>query len=196
MTDRENPYILAVNEVIIMHKQNVLYYVKRFAPPVVLLLLGMILTFSPDSATTLLVQIIGWVLILTAGGLGISAVAMPGGMVAKVLGAVICGVSGICMVSHPLSLAAWLGRIIGFLLLIQGVQNILYQKSLRNSMFLPILTALVGAVLVALPMTTSRLVFTIAGIVVLIIGGVMLVDRIHHPAGLQEPEDPNIIDAL
>lgn len=179
-----------------MHKCNFLYHVKRFAAPVSLLLLGLILTFSPDSATTLLVQILGWLLIAGAAAFAVSAVALPGGTVSKVIGAVICGVSGLWMVSNPLSLAAWLGRIIGFLLLIQGVQNIIYQKTLRNTIFLPVLTAVVGAVLVVLPMTTSRLVFTIAGIVVLIIGALMLVDRIRHPAGLQEPEDPNIIDAL
>ena len=179
-----------------MHKCNFLYHVKRFAAPVSLLLLGLILTFSPDSATTLLVQILGWLLIAGAAAFAVTAVAVPGGTVSKVIGAVICGVSGLWMVSNPLSLAAWLGRIIGFLLLIQGVQNIIYQKTLRNTIFLPVLTAVVGAVLVVLPMTTSRLVFTIAGIVVLIIGTLMLVDRIRHPSALQEPEDPNIIDAL
>ena len=179
-----------------MHKQNFLYYARRLLTPVILILLGLILTFSPDSATTLLIKIIGWVLLAAALGLGISAVAVPGGTAGKVLGAVICGVSGIYMVTHPLDLAAWFGRLIGVLLLIQGIQNILYQRLRGSTVFLPILTAVVGAVLLILPMTTSRLVFTIIGIVVLIIGGLMLVDRIRHPAGLQEPEDPNIIDAL
>ena len=179
-----------------MNKQNFLYYVKRFAAPVILLLLGMVLTFSPDSATTLLVQIIGWVLIAAAAALAMGAITIPGAMVSKVIGAVLCGCSGIWMVTNPLSLAAWLGRIIGFLLLLQGLQNIIYQKAMQNSLFLPVLTAVVGAVLVALPMTTSRLVFTIAGIVVMIIGGIMLAQRIHDRRNLQEPEDPNIIDAL
>ena len=179
-----------------MHKHNFLYYARRFLTPVILILLGLILTFSPDSATTLLIQVIGWVLAAAAAGLAISAVVQPGGTTGKVLGAVICGVSGIYMVTHPLELAAWFGRLIGILLLIQGIQNILYQRMRSGTVFLPILTAVIGAVLLVLPMTTSRLVFTIIGIIVLVIGGLMLVDRIRHPAGLQEPEDPNIIDAL
>ena len=179
-----------------MRKQNFLYYVRRFLTPVILILLGLILTFSPDSATTLLIRIIGWVLVAAAAGLGISAVALPGGTTGKVLGAVVCGVSGIYMVTHPLDLAAWFGRLIGILLLIQGIQNILYQRLRSGTVLLPILTAVVGTVLLVLPMTTSRLVFTIIGIIVLILGALMLVDRIRHPAGLQEPEDPNIIDAL
>ena len=188
--------ILAVNEVIIVRKQNFFYYLKRFLTPVVLILLGLILTFSPDSATTLVVQVIGWCLIAAAVGLGISAVFLPGAMVSKVLGVVLCGGSGIFMVMNPLVLAAWLGRLIGILLLLQGIQDILYQRIRMGSLLLPILTAVVGAVLVVLPMTTSRLVFTAAGVVVLIIGILMLVDRIRRPAGLDEPDDPNIIDAL
>ena len=179
-----------------MHKQNFLYYVKRFLPPAILILLGLILTFSPDSATTLLIQIIGWVLILVGVGLGASAVALPGAMVSKVLGTLIFGGTGIYMVTNPLHLAAWFGRLIGILLLIQGIQDIIYQKTRMGSIFLPVLTAVVGTVLMVLPMTTSRLVFIIAGVVVLLIGIFMLVDRLRHPAGLNEPEDPNIIDAL
>lgn len=179
-----------------MHKQNFLYYARRLLTPVILILLGLILTFSPDSATTLLIKIIGWVLVAVTAGLAISAVVWPGGTTGKVLGAVFCGVSGIYMVTHPLDLAAWFGRLIGILLLIQGIQNILYQRLRSGTVLLPILTAVVGTVLLVLPMTTSRLVFTIIGIIVLILGALMLVDRLRHPAGLREPEDPNIIDAL
>ena len=179
-----------------MYKQNFLYYVKRFLPPVILILLGLILCFSPDSATTLLIRIIGWVLIVVAVGLGASAVALPGSMVSKVLGTLIFGGAGIFMVTNPLILAAWFGRLIGILLLIQGIQDILYQKVRMGSVFLPILTAVVGTVLMVLPMTTSRLVFMIAGVVVLLIGIFMLVDRLRRGPGFDEPEDPNIIDAL
>ena len=196
LTDRRNVDILAVNEVTHMMKRNFLYYLKRFATPVILLLLGLVLTFSPDSATALLIKIIGWVLIAVAGGLAVSAIAIPGAMVSKVLGALLCGLGGNWMVTHPLELAAWFGRLIGILLLLQGIQDIMYQRIRTGTVLLPVLTALVGAVLLVLPMTTSRLVFTIAGIVVLIIGTLMLVDRIRRPAGLHEPEDPNIIDAL
>ena len=178
-----------------MRKQNFLYSLKRFLPPVILILLGLILTFSPDSATILLVQIIGWVLITAAIGIAASLL-IPGSLFSKVLGVTLCGIAGIWMVTNPLSLAAWFGRLIGILLLIQGIQDIVYQRVLRSSLFLPILTAVVGAVLTALPMTTSRVVFIAAGIVVLIIGVLMLVERLRHPASLEEPDDPNIIDAL
>ena len=45
-------------------------------------------------------------------------------------------------------------------------------------------------------MTASRLVFTLCGIAVLVIGGMMLFDRIRGRRWLNEGDDPNIIDAL
>ena len=54
----------------------------------------------------------------------------------------------------------------------------------------------IGAILILLPMTTSRVVFSICGLVVLLIGIVMLVDRIRKRRLLEPKDDPNIIDAL
>ena len=55
---------------------------------------------------------------------------------------------------------------------------------------------IVTSILILLPMTASRLVFTLCGIAVLVIGGVMLLDRIRGRRWLHEGDDPNIIDAL
>jgi len=54
----------------------------------------------------------------------------------------------------------------------------------------------IGAVLILLPMTASRLVFTLCGIAVLVIGGIMFFDRIRGRRWIHEGDDPNIIDAL
>ena len=59
-----------------------------------------------------------------------------------------------------------------------------------------VVTAAIGAILILLPMTTSRVVFSICGLVVLLIGIVMLVDRIRKRRLLEPKDDPNIIDAL
>ena len=50
--------------------------------------------------------------------------------------------------------------------------------------------------LILLPMTASRLVFSLCGAVVAVIGVVMLVDRIRSRRWLDNGDDPNIIDAL
>ena len=180
-----------------MNKTDFMSLVKLLITPVVLMILGVVLLVCPDSATTILVRILGWLLIAVAVGLGIWAVAVPGSIVSRVLGAAIFGLAGIWMVTHPLGLAVWLGRLVGILLLIQGLQDIIYIRSLHASLFLPLLTAVAGIILVVLPMTTSRLVFRGSGAVVLIIGGYMLFDRLRNRSRLQGPPDnPNIIDAL
>ena len=171
-------------------------WIKWLLTPCVLILLGLVLIFCPDSAAALLVQIIGWLLIAVGAGFVAAAVANRGGLFGKLLAAAAFLAVGGWMVHTPLSLAEWIGRFLGVLLMIQGIQDILYLRIRHGSLFLPILTAILGAVLVVLPMTTSRLVFSIIGGVVLVIGIVMLIQRIRLHKLLQEPDDPNIIDAL
>ena len=196
LTDRRNFYILTVKEVTHMKKHDFLSLLRLMVTPLVLLVLGVLLLFCPDSAAALVVKGLGWVLILAAVGLAVWAIAVKGGIVAKVLGAVICGLAGIWMVTHPLELAAFVGRLVGILMLIQGVQDLIYFRSRRSSPFLPLLCTIAGIVLVVLPMTTSRLVFRGIGGIVLVIGAVMLYDRIRCFRQARKPQDPNIIDAL
>lgn len=179
-----------------MKNMNFEAWVKLLATPLILILLGAVLVFSPDSAAALLVRILGWLLIAACVGTVIFAVTCPGGLVGKVLGAVILGLSGIWMVTHPLGLAAWLGRLVGILLLIQGIQDLVYYRLRSGSWIAPALMVGAGAVLVLLPMTTSRLVFVVIGIVLLALGVLTLVDRIRRNRDFGEPHDPNIIDAL
>ncbi len=55
---------------------------------------------------------------------------------------------------------------------------------------------MVGLILLLLPMTTSRLVFSLCGLVVLGLGIVMLLERLRLRRLLDEGDDPDIIDAL
>ena len=64
------------------------YFLNKLLGPVLLIVLGLILTFSPDSASALIAAILGWVLIIAAIGCGIAAIASPRGRVGKVLCAI------------------------------------------------------------------------------------------------------------
>ena len=86
-------------------------------------------------------------------------------------------------------LAAFIGRFIGLLIAARGIRDL----SMGYSRILALITTAVGAVLVVLPMTTSRLVFSACGLVVLLIGIGMLMDRLKHNKYL---DDGDIIDAL
>lgn len=176
-----------------MTKQEILSLVKLLLAPVLVILLGLILIINPDSATALISKILGGILILMAIGTGISAIFNERGRVGKGIFAVILAVAGGWLNSNPLALAAWIGRIIGVLLVIDGVQDILELRKQGKSFLLPLIVTVIGAVLVLMPMTTSRLVFALCGVVVLLVGVAMLLDRLKSKPRLKSGGD--IIDA-
>lgn len=176
-----------------MKKQEILSYVRLFLAPVLVILLGLILIFNPDSATVLISKILGGVIILIGIGSGISAVFEEKHRTSKAIVAMVMAVVGGWLVNNPLALAAWIGRFIGILLLIDGLQDIRELRRFGKRFLLPLIVAAVGAVLIVMPMSTSRLVFSLCGVVVLIIGVIMLLDRLKSRPRLKSTGD--IIDA-
>lgn len=176
--------------------KNLPAWINLLLTPVLLMIIGILLISCPDMASTLLVRILGWVFIAVGIGFVISAVLGWDSMTGKVILAAVFLLLGVWMVSRPLALAAWIGRFTGVVLILQGVRDLVSSHSHRVSVFLPVLTAVLGAVLVVLPMTASRLVFMILGAVLLILGILMLIQRLRFRRLFDEPEDPNIIDAL
>ena len=181
-----------------MQQQNAFYYLKRYVGPAMMAGFGFLLTIRPDSATVMMIRLVGIVLVLAAVGMGISLALRPGDMALKITGIVIFALSGIWMLAFPLSLASWFGRLIGILLIIQGVQSILALRTSLGLVILPVLTVVTGVVLTVLPLSASRLVFRILGIAMMVIGIVTLVYRAQN-----EKQDrngpgsgPDIIDAL
>lgn len=178
-----------------MKKNDILSLLYQLLFPVLLIVLGAVLLINPDSASVLVAKILGWVLLLAGIGCGVAALTTHTGTAGKVLSALVCLALGSWLLKNPLNLAAGIGRFIGILLLVRGIRDIL-NSSRREGKILALVTAVAGVVLILLPMTTSRLVFSLCGLVVLIIGIVMLLDRLRDRKRLNEPEDPNIIDAL
>lgn len=179
-----------------MKKEAIFAKVQMLLAPVLILVLGLILLFSPDSASVFIAKLLGWILGFGAICFGIGAIASPRGRAGKVIGAILCAVVGGWLGSHPLQLAAWIGRLIGIMLVIDGLQDVAHSRRQGTSFLFPVIVALVGVVLVLLPMTASRLIFSACGLVVVIVGVVMLLERLKGSKRLGKPEDPNIIDAL
>ena len=176
-----------------MKKEDILSYVRLFLVPVLVMVLGLILIFNPDSATALITKILGGVIILIGIGAGVSAIFNKKGRTAKAITAVVMAVVGGWLVNHPLALAEWISRFIGVLLVINGLQDIGELRRFGKGFLMPLIVAIVGVVLILMPMTTSRLVFSLCGVVVLVIGGAMLVDRLKSRPRLKTSGD--IIDA-
>lgn len=178
-----------------MNKEKIISTIKLLLAPVLVILLGLILIVNPDSASALIAKIIGWIIILTGIGFGVSAIFKDHGRIAKGIAAVVLAMVGGWLVSNPLALAAWIGRIIGILLIVDGIEDILQLRKQGMTFWMPLIVTVVGVVLVVMPMTTSRVVFTLCGIVVLVMGVVMLLDRLKGKKKLNAPKD-DIIDAL
>lgn len=179
-----------------MKKCDILSLVYRLASPVALILLGFILFLNPDSASAMIARILGWAIFLVGIGFGIAAVVSREGTVGKILGTLVCIGLGGWLLRNPLVLAAGIGRLLGILLVIRGGRDVMTSRSRGHGKILAIITTVVGVILTVLPMTTSRLVFSLCGVVVLIIGIAMLLDRLKDRRYLGDGDDPNIIDAL
>ena len=173
------------------------FFLSKLLGPVILILLGLILLISPDSASALVANILGWVLIVAAIGCGIAALVSPARRFGKVASAIIFAAAGGWLRAHPLMLAATIGRFCGLFLWISSIQNIRLNKKLGRRGILPWVTAVVGFGLIfIIPLSISRMVFSLCGLVVLIAGIVILFDNLKSQNRLDKPQDPNIIDAL
>lgn len=178
-----------------MNKEKVFALIGKLWAPVALMVLGAVLLFNPDSASVLISKLLGYALIAFAIGFGIAAISSAEGRTGKSVAAVVLAILGGWLTRNPLALAAWIGRLVGILLVVDGVQDILRLKKEGQRFLLPLIVTAVGAVLILLPLTTTRLVFSLCGIVVLIIGIVMLLDRLKEQKQLNSGGS-DIIDAL
>ena len=179
-----------------MKKQDILSLLQLLLVPVLLALLGLILLVNPDAASAMISRIIGYAFILAAVGTGLTAVFSHSGKIPKGILAVMLAVFGGWLVANPLMLAAWIGRFLGVLILINSIPDLIYARKHGGRALFNLIAALAGGTLILLPLTASRLVFSLCGGVVLIIGVLMFLDRIRSRRWLPEGDDPNIIDAL
>lgn len=179
-----------------MKKQDILSMLQILLVPVLLILLGLILVVNPDAASAMIAKVVGYALITGAIGTGLTAVFRRNGRIPKGIAAVVLAVAGGWLVSHPLVLAAWIGRFLGVLILINSIPDLIYAHQHGRNILFDLIAAVIGGVLILLPMTASRFVFSLCGAAVLVIGVVMLLDRLRSRRWLTEGDDPDIIDAL
>ena len=179
-----------------MKKNSISPLIFQLISPVAVILLGLVLIVCPDTAAALISRILGWVLTLIGIGFGVAAITDRSGAVRKGITAVILACAGGWLTANPLVLAAWIGRLLGLMMAFRGIRDLMLSASRGYSRPLALITAAVGVVLILLPLTTSRLVFCICGIVILLVGVGMLMDRLKNMRYLPRGGDDNIIDAL
>ena len=171
--------------------------------PLVLIVVGLILILSPDSASALVSRVMALVLILQGVAFLISFFTnRRGRRMALLFYAVICLVAGIWLVRNPLALAWGIGKFLGILLGLRGVNGIFDALNVRKrggsyiaGLVLGALTLAAGLWMVFSPLTPSRILMTVLGIVCLVIGIANLLDVKGQLKALISGDDPNIIDA-
>lgn len=177
-----------------MKKQDIFSAIQLFLAPVLVILLGLLLLINPDSASALLSRLVGGLLSVLGIGFGIAALFSDRKRTGKLIFAIGLFACGGILSANPLLLASFAGRVVGILLFVDGVGDMInaYRRGIRFLM--PLIVTILGAVLVLMPMTASRLVFSLCGLAVAVVGIFMLLDRLRRR--LPEGDDPNIIDAL
>lgn len=178
------------------NKKKLSEMISLFATPTFLLILGAVLLMRPDTASALLGTVLGWVLTAIGAVLAIHAGTAAYDKLGKAIPAAACLCIGIWMLKSPLSLVSALGRIVGIVLLVRGIRDLRTANALGYGKGLAIATIAAGAVLLLLPMTTSRLVFSLCGLVVMALGVAVLLERLGLHKRLRQPDESNIIDAL
>ena len=186
-----------------MNKDRVKQIIRLYAWPVVLAVLGLILVFSPDTASALIAKILGWILIAIGTAAAIGAVLGASyERVRLIVFAVLCLGVGIFVVSFPLVLAEALGRFFGIFLTIQGISGIRKAVQRKNadlpyqySMISAVVTLAAGIILALLPLTLSRIILNICGLVLIVISVVNIVGVYQEQKALEAGGRPDIIDA-
>ena len=166
---------------------------RLLAGPALTVFLGLVLLLSPDSASALVGKILGWVAIFIA-----LAEAFGEGKQSPLKG-IFFGIIGVLILRDPLYVAKFLGRVLGLALFMWGFGGIVGARrvgklSLTPGTVLSGAVVLLGLVLFLVPMTTSRLLMSGLGILIVIIGLKEGFDRLREKKQLEEPSDPNIID--
>ncbi len=177
-----------------MKKNDILPLIQLLLTPVLVILLGLLLFLNPDSASILIAKILSWGLTAAAIGCGVAALVSDRGRIGKLVLALGLFGTGTFLGRNPLLVASFAGRVIGILLLIDGFQDIFAARARGVRFLMPVIVAAIGGVLTLMPMTASRLVFSILGLVVLILGVLMLLDRVRTRRLDGGSGDPNIID--
>lgn len=175
-----------------MNNRSVSDVVSLLLAPILIMLLGLTLLLNPDSLSVLISRILGWVLVLAAIGCGAAAVFSSAGRTGKVICAIIFAVAGGWLHANPLAMASAVGRFCGIFLMIDGIHD----WRMGRSRLLPGMETVAGFVILLMPLSASRLLSILCGVVILVVGAIMLLDRLRHPYRLDPPEDSNIIDAL
>lgn len=171
--------------------------------PLILIVVGLVLIISPDSASALIAKILGWVLTAYGVFFGISSfMSLRSKRMSMLMYAIICLFIGTWLVRNPLVLAKGIGKFLGIMLGLRGVNGIFDALNVRKrggsyiaGLVLGALTLAAGLWMMLSPLSPSRILMSVVGIVFVVIGVANLLNVKGEVKALISGEDTNIIDA-
>lgn len=161
---------------------------KQLAMPVTLMVFGLLLLVSPDSASMIIAYAVAGLLLL--GGIGLGIAALLDRRLSQIFWTLVCLSFGGALLGNPLLLARNVGRFLGILLAIEGGSRLREESTVFGWILLA-----AAAIVVLSPMSLSRLVFSLVGAVALAAGIALLVSRLKQLRYLPKGRN-DIIDAL
>ena len=167
---------------------------------VCLIVVGLLLLANPDFGSALVSNILGWLLVVFGGLALVYGLLKKAGLVWDLISAAVVAI-GVVLLWNPLLLARILGVLLGLFLAFQGLTALSNALKVRRNggnagaaLVLAVLLLVLGLVLMFLPLSTSRVLMTIAGVVFTLSGVSSLIVRARMDR-LQENNDSNIVDA-
>ena len=175
-----------------MDTRKIEKFMNNFGLHILMVIAGLVLLINPDGATALVTKLIGWILVVLGAVMLIRPTLRKerittGNWIMYGLGIAV----GVLLLAKPMLLADGVGRFFGILLVMEGSRNF----RLSGARLTTVLTIAAGVVLVIMPRTLTHTVLAVSGIVMIVIGVVNILGKVNRMKRLEEPGDPNIIDA-
>lgn len=174
-------------------------FLRTQSGSLLMIVCGAVLAVKPDSASMVISAILGWIGIVAGVGLLVAGF-LDGRRFRTIFTGVICLMCGSLLHRHPLAIASVLGVFLGILVLSQGWTTVRSARLAKRNgaAWIPgtVLAAaelLVGLRLLLSPLSISRLVLSVAGILMVICGICGVVSCRREEARI--PGKSSIIDA-
>lgn len=164
---------------------------KPWLKPGLTVLLGLILLFRPDSITGAIGTVFGFAVALVGCAMLVSFFFGHTRDGLRLAGAIILMVLGFSIIQRPLALTSQIGRFIGILLMLQSVRQLTGEVTVRSKS-MSVVSGIVGLVLMLVPVSSSRLLISGCGLVVLLVGLGLMLDKWKSD---KHPPKDDIIDA-
>lgn len=167
---------------------------RPWLKPVLTCVLGLYLIFRPGSLTTSIAWVIGFLIALVGAGKLVSFIRDSRKDFLGLCIAIVLLVLGFSILNKPVNLEKQVGRVIGIVLLLQGIRGYVNPYAAHEKVT-AILSCAAGVFLILIPLALSRLAVVVCGIVVLLIGVGMVIDLLLGDRDGHDSGDPDIIDA-